>query len=363
MDCATLPRSPVSEQHVSETDHGTPLDVPQPNLTLPTWSARSHLTVSVVVCVYTEERWAEIRVALTSLADQTVRPMQVIVVADHNPPLAERLATHYPSLDIIPNKYSQGLSGARNTGIEYAAGDVVAFLDDDARAEPRWLETVLASYTDDSVLGVGGLVLPDWAAGQQPSWLPPEFLWVVGCSYRGLPNRKADIRNPIGANMSFRRSAFDLAGSFCPSIGRNERSAQPLGCEETEFSIRLLKTSGSGRIIHDPQAVVHHLVPPSRGTWRYFLARCYAEGCSKAYVAQLSGAKAALSSERHYLLHALAPAVRRDLAVLFGSGLFRSGHKDALGRITASALGVCCTVAGYLQVQVGSSFRGLRRST
>jgi len=358
-DCAIRPRLPVSDQHVSETGQVTPLEEPTSAAVraLPAQATAPPLTVSVVVCVYTEKRWSEIRMALASLAEQTLRPTQVIVVTDHNPSLAERLTALYPALDVIPNEYSRGLSGARNTGIEHADGDVVAFLDDDARAEPRWLETVLASYADDSILGVGGMVLPDWATGQRPRWLPPEFLWVVGCSYRGLPDGKADIRNPIGANMSFRRSAFKLAGLFCPSIGRTANSARPLGCEETEFSIRLLEASGSGRIIHDPQAVVHHLVPRSRATWRYFLARCYAEGCSKAYVAQLSGAKAALSSERYYLLHALAPAFRRDI-----EELFRASRRDALGRIAASALGVSWTVAGYLRVQLASFVRYPRRS-
>lgn len=345
----------MSEQHVSGTDKGTRLEAFQSRDAVVA-AARPQLTVSVVVCVYTEDRWPEIVIALTSLAAQTLPPAQVIVVVDHNPPLAERLAAQYPELDVVPNKHAWGLSGARNTGIEHADGDVVAFLDDDARAEPRWLEAIIASYTDDSVLGVGGVVLPDWAAGQRPGWLPPEFLWVVGCSYRGLPDRKADIRNPIGANMSFRRSAFSLAGYFSPAIGRNTRTARPMGCEETEFSIRLLEASGNGRIIHDPQAVVHHLVPRSRGTWRYFLARCYAEGCSKAFVAQLSGARAALSSERRYLLHALAPALRRDVA-----RLIRTERKDALGQIAASVLGVTWTVAGYLRVQLGSCFPGRRR--
>jgi glucosyl-dolichyl phosphate glucuronosyltransferase len=370
MACAIRPRLPVSDQHVSEAAQATPLEGPESAAVralpaqaaaqataLPERASAPALTVSVVVCVYTEERWPQIRLALTSLEEQTLRPTQVIVVADHNPPLAERIAALYPTIDVISNEYSRGLSGARNTGIEHSDGDVVAFLDDDARAEPRWLETVIASYADDSVLGVGGMVVPDWAPGERPRWLPPEFLWVVGCSYRGLPDGKADIRNPIGANMSFRRSAFKLAGLFCPSIGRTAQSARPLGCEETEFSIRLLEASGGGRIIHDPQAVVHHLVPRSRTTWRYFLTRCYAEGCSKAYVAQLSGAKAALSSERHYLLHALAPALRRDL-----EELFRSSRRDAVGRIAASVLGVSWTVAGYLRVQLASFLRHPRRA-
>jgi GT2 family glycosyltransferase len=345
----------VSEQHVSETGQQTRLEAFQPR-EVADRTVRPQLTASVVVCAYTEDRWPQIVTALASLAAQTLPPAQVIVVVDHNPALGERLAAQYPDLEVVPNKDVQGLSGARNTGIEHADGDVVAFLDDDARAEPRWLETVIASYADDSVLGVGGVVLPDWDAGQRPGWLPPEFLWVVGCSYRGLPDRKADIRNPIGANMSFRRTAFSLAGNFSPAIGRNVSTGRLLGCEETEFSIRLLAASATGRIIFEPQAVVHHLVPRSRRTWRYFLARCYAEGCSKASVAQLSGARAALSSEQHYLLHTIAPALRRDIAELI-----RTGHKDALGQLAASVLGVSWTVAGYLRVQAGTGFRALRR--
>ena len=149
----------------------------------PREATRPVLKASVVVCAYTEDRWSQIQMALGSVAKQTVSPWQVIVVADHNSALLERLESEYPDLDVISNKFEQGLSGARNTGVEYADGDIVAFLDDDARAEPGWLETLLASYEDDSVLGVGGLVLADWGATSRPRWLPEEFLWVVGCSY------------------------------------------------------------------------------------------------------------------------------------------------------------------------------------
>jgi glycosyltransferase involved in cell wall biosynthesis len=246
--------------------------------------ARESIRVSVVVCVYTEERLSRIRAALDSIARQTMPPSQVIVVADHNQALCDRLAAEYPDLEVIPSKFEKGLSGARNTGIEHAAGDVVVFLDDDARAQAQWLETLLASYDDESVLGVGGVVLADWSPPGRPAWLPEEFLWVVGCSYRGQPEVKAEVRNPIGANMSFRRSAFDQAGLFDSSVGRTFASSRPLGCEETEFSIRLRRLSPDGRIIYEPRAVVYHHVDQSRATWRYFLGRCRAEGCSKARV-------------------------------------------------------------------------------
>jgi GT2 family glycosyltransferase len=320
--------------------------------------ARESIRASVVVCVYTEQRLWQIRAALDSIARQTMPPSQVIVVADHNQALCDRLAAEYPDLEVIPSKFEKGLSGARNTGIEHAAGDVVVFLDDDARAQAQWLETLLASYYDDeSVLGVGGVVLADWSSAGRPAWLPEEFFWVVGCSYRGQPEVKAEVRNPIGANMSFRRSAFDQAGLFDSSVGRTFASSRPLGCEETEFSIRLRRLSPGGRIIYEPQAVVYHHVDQSRATWRYFLGRCRAEGCSKARVSRLSGASAALSSERGYVTHTIIRAVRRELI-----GIFRSGRKDSMMRLVALSMGTLSATAGYVKEMAWQQARGFGRN-
>jgi glucosyl-dolichyl phosphate glucuronosyltransferase len=306
--------------------------------------ARPSIRASVVVCAYTEKRLSQIRAALDSIARQTTPPWQVIVVADHNAALGDRLAAEYPGLEVISNKFGKGLSGARNTGVEHATGDVVVFLDDDARAQPQWLEALLAPYDDESVVGVGGMVLGDWSAPGRPAWLPEEFLWVVGCSYRGQPRVKAEVRNPIGANMSFRRSAFDQAGLFDSSVGRTFASSRPLGCEETEFSIRLRRLSPGARIIYEPQAVVYHQIDQSRATWRYFLGRCRAEGCSKARVSRLSGASAALSSERSYVTQTIIRAVRREL-----NGVFRPGRKDSMMRLAALSLGTLSAAAGYIK--------------
>jgi glycosyltransferase involved in cell wall biosynthesis len=318
--------------------------------------ARHSVKASVIVCVYTEKRLTQIRIALDSIIHQTMPPCQLVVVADHNPALCDRLAAEYPDLVVIPNKFEQGLSGARNTGIEYAAGDIVVFLDDDAWAHPQWLEILLASYDDESVLGVGGLVLAHWSSSGRPAWLPDEFLWVVGCSYRGLPEAKAEVRNPVGANMSFRRSAFDRAGLFDSSVGRTSMSSRPLGCEETEFSIRLRQLSPGARIIYEPQAVVYHHVDQSRATWRYFFSRCYAEGCSKARVSSLSGSSAALSSERSYVTHTIIRAVRREL-----SGIFRQDRRNSAERLVALSLGILSATAGYIRQMASPTVRSSAR--
>jgi glucosyl-dolichyl phosphate glucuronosyltransferase len=319
--------------------------------------AHKSIRASVVVCVYTEKRLPQIRAALDSIARQTTPAWQVIVVADHNPALRDRLAAEYADHEVIPNKFDKGLSGARNTGIKHATGDVVVFLDDDARAQPQWLENLLASYDDESVLGVGGVVLADWRSPGRPAWLPEEFLWVVGCSYRGQPEVKAEVRNPIGANMSFRRSAFDQAGLFDSSVGRTSASSRPLGCEETEFSIRLRRLSPGARIIYEPQAVVYHHVDQSRATLRYFLGRCLAEGCSKARVTRLSGASAALSSERSYINHVIVPAVRREVG-----GVFRPSRRDSMMRLVVLSLGTFSATAGYIREMVRQNARGLGRN-
>ena len=119
--------------------------------------------VSVVICAYTLERWAEIGAAVESVRRQTRRPAEVVLVIDHNPELLARAEAAFPDVQAVPNTGTRGLSGARNTGVARASGDVIAFLDDDAAADAHWVERLLAAYSDKRVSGVGGGVVPDWA--------------------------------------------------------------------------------------------------------------------------------------------------------------------------------------------------------
>jgi len=302
-------------------------------------------TATVLICAYTMERLDQVHAAVASVRAQSHPVAQLLVVVDHNDELAARLSCDLidsgsdPVVEVLTNTEQRGLSGARNTGVAAATSTIVAFLDDDAVASPTWLAELMAVYAaDPMVAGVGGAAYPEWVS-PRPRWFPAEFDWVVGCSYAGLPLHQAPVRNFIGANMSYRASAMRLAGPFTHGLGRI--GTVPLGCEETEFGIRLRRADPRAVSIYAPAASVLHRVGPERTTMRYFRRRCYAEGLSKAVVARLAGSQAALASERTYVRVALLAGVVANLAGRRGPG----GGARAL--IILTGLGV--TTAGYLR--------------
>jgi O-antigen/teichoic acid export membrane protein/GT2 family glycosyltransferase len=297
-------------------------------------------SLSVVVCAFTMDRWDDVTRAIGSLHAQSHRPHEVILVIDHCDALLRRASRAFAGtgVRVLESTEQRGLSGARNTGVRAACGEVVAFLDDDAAAEPGWAEHLLAAYQDPDVMGVGGRVRPDWEQGR-PAWFPHEFDWVVGCSYRGMPTGAgtARVRNFIGANMSFRRGLLTGLGGFRHDLGRV--GTRPLGGEETELCIRAAHRHRDRRMLYAPAASVRHRVPAHRGTWRYFRARCYAEGLSKAAVREHGGADAALSTERGYLSSTIPAALLAPLR--------RGADRAGWGTVAALLLGVAATVTGY----------------
>jgi glycosyltransferase involved in cell wall biosynthesis len=262
--------------------------------------------LTVIVCAYTENRWNDLLAAVKSLQAQTLAPFEILVVIDHNPVLYERAAREIPGIRVLENEQKRGLSGARNTGIAAAKGELIAFMDEDATAAPNWLAQLSDGFSAENVYGVGGQIVPAWME-TRPEWFPAEFEWVVGCTYKGMPTTDAPIRNLIGCNMAFRREVFQVVGGFREGIGRI--GTRPIGCEETELCIRVKQHWKNAVLLYKPQAQVFHRVPAARSTWSYFRSRCYSEGLSKAQISQYVGSDDALASERTYTLRTLPAGV------------------------------------------------------
>jgi Predicted glycosyltransferases len=297
-------------------------------------------SVSVVICTYTDQRWSQLVAAVDSVRTQTEAPGQLIVVIDHNEGLEARARSEMPDTIVVANRGPRGLSGARNTGVEVATGEVVAFLDDDAAAGRHWLERLTAAFASPAVAGAGGLAVPNWSTSR-PRWFPEEFYWVLGCSYRGMPTSRERVRNPIGCNMAFRREVFAVIGGFRSDLGIVGR--RPVGAEETELCIRLADRMPAARVVYVPDAAVRHFVPADRMTWRYFATRCYREGIGKATLRRIAGAGGALATEWKYVGRTLPWGVLRGL----GEVVVR---RDLMGvaRATAIVAGLTLTVAGFL---------------
>jgi glycosyltransferase involved in cell wall biosynthesis len=295
--------------------------------------------VSVVICAHDSARWSQVQAALLSLERQRHRPAETVLVIDHNRPLFELARRQLRGTLVVENSEQRGLGGARNSGIAASACSVVAFLDDDAVASPDWLRLLMEQYSDPEVAGVGGSVVPVWEPARPP-WFPFEFDWVVGCTYRGMPEMTQEVRNLFGCNMSFRRDVLDVLGRF--RLG--------YGCDETELCIRLRQRWPWRKLVYVPAGVVFHRVPADRVRLRYFLSRCYFEGGSKAVVSSLVGVGAGLSSERHYTRTTLPAGMRHGVG-----DCVRRGDAAGLARAATIIAGLTITTVGYAAGRLSTS--------
>lgn len=313
----------------------------------------SPATVDVVVCTYTLERIDLLRRCVLAVGEQLRATDRLHVVVDADDAVVQACRQALPRVDVVPNERTTGLSGARNTGVLAGDGDVVAFIDDDAVPREGWLDALRRRFDDPDVAIVGGRVEADWAGiGGAPPWFPPEFGWVVGCDYLGMPGDGQSIRNPIGANMAIRRSVFAAAGLFDEEFGR--LGSGYAGCEETELSLRAAAAVPGSRIVRDESATVDHLVPGSRQRVGHLLRRCFDEGRSKSQLATTAGPKRALSSE---LRHAGSTLPRAWWSTLRSGQPTRAG---AAGRAATSVAGLAATAAGFATATVGSAARRRR---
>lgn len=240
--------------------------------------------ISIVIC--TRDRSAIFAETCDSLfaLDAPGVQWEVVVVdnasSDDTRQVALSLQERLPQQVTIADESTVGLSAARNTGIRTARGESIAFLDDDAIPEPHWLVALVEALVIAGAFAVGGPVEPRFCT-PLPEWFSDRFLpyltvWDLGDEPIDLVYNEY----PRGANMAFRREAFERFGLFSTDLGRKARSL--LSCEETEFCLRIERADEP--ITYCPGAKVAHRVDGERITPGWLIQRFRSQGASEAIV-------------------------------------------------------------------------------
>lgn len=166
-------------------------------------------SISVVICTYNGSR--TLRECLQGVTRLDYPNYEVIVVNDGSTDNSAAIASEFNCRLITTG--NRGLSSARNTGLEAASGEIVAYLDDDASPDPDWLRYLAATFVSSVHCGVGGPNLP-----------PPDDAAVAQCvaNAPGGPNHvlltDSVAEHIPGCNMAFRRSRLIEIGGFDPQF-------------------------------------------------------------------------------------------------------------------------------------------------
>ena len=238
------------------------------------------MNVSVVICTYSMDRYDPFSECVESVLAQTYGPLEIVLVVDGNEDVFERVDDDFGDCENVVlhnNDENKGISYSRTKGAEIASGEIVAFTDDDATAEPDWIERLVAVYEETDAIAVGGDVQPDWQT-EKPAFFPEEFYWLVGVVEPGFASDGEEVRNTYGSNISYRREAFLNVGGYDPNTGR--KGDKHLQAHEAPAGIRLLEEYGKG-MVFTKDAVVHHILFDYRGDFQWLISRSFWQVYSK----------------------------------------------------------------------------------
>lgn len=245
--------------------------------------------ISVIICTYNRDKY--IYNVLKSVADNDYpRDRYEIVLVNNNSTdntesECKRFQTDYP--DICFRYFvetQQGLSYARNCGIQNSNGDLLVYVDDDALVNPEYLQTYADFFIRNAhAVAAGGPIIPEYET-QEPAWMSHYTRQLVtGKLYLGEKEREFPRGSyPGGGNSCYRKSVFDKIGLFNVELGRKGNSL--IGAEEKDLYDKM--TTQGMKFFYLPTAILYHLIPEKKLTQDYFDRLTYGIGVSERYRTQ-----------------------------------------------------------------------------
>ncbi len=243
------------------------------------------IKLSLAICTY--NRAALLSRALRSVAQQTIGRSDVeLIVIDNGSTdeTAKVVAAHQKENGSL--RYfvepKPGIAHARNRALAEASGEYLAFLDDDAWADPEWLEYLLKPIealhpAPECVVGPVSLV---WE-GTRPQWFPARFESLLCRYHMGDEPRFLDAgAYLLTTNSLFNRATLLRLGGMRTDLGHRRKAL--IGGEDNDIFNRLV--AHGYRVFYEPGARVFHPVPKERQTRRFLLKRLFWDGASQPLV-------------------------------------------------------------------------------
>jgi glycosyltransferase involved in cell wall biosynthesis len=225
-------------------------------------SPAPRLSVTVAVC--TRDRAEDLATCLDSLERVDYEGFEILVVDNAPSSEATRLLVERRAGRMrYVREPRPGLDWARNRAIAEAAGDIIAFTDDDVAVDPGWIRALAAAFgTDESIAAVTGLVLP--AELETEAQVLFERYRSFGRGFvprRVAPGGGGPLAHRYGAagdygtgaNMAFRRSLFARIGAFDPAL---DVGTPTRGGGDLDMFFRVLKEGHV--LVYEPRAIVRH---------------------------------------------------------------------------------------------------------
>ena len=240
------------------------------------------MLISVIVCTY--NRSDLLKSCLESLNNQTaqVTDYEVVIVdnssTDNTKEVAGLFIKKYLNFRYI-RESAQGLSHARNRGYKEALGEYVAYIDDDAKAAPDWIERILRAFKTikPEPVAVGGEIHP-WYEIAPPAWFTDDFEIRTWGREKGFLQPPRAQYGFSGSNMILKKKTLEQYGGFSSDYGMVGRKIR-LG-EEAALFYRIYQDHPF--FWYDPEIKVEHWVPAKNMRVGYHLKRAYVGGVTIA---------------------------------------------------------------------------------
>lgn len=240
--------------------------------------------LSVVICSYNRGKYLPMVFDSLKVQDYALQSYEIILINNNSTDNTDEIVCNYqtqnpafPLTYLV--EYNQGISYARNRGVEAAKGDIIVFIDDDETVDPDFLSNINTFFSQFEDAGISaGPVIPVYET-QKPKWLSHFTMRLITGAYdKGKSIKILGNKNyPGTGHACFRKILFTKYGAFDTTLGRKGNSL--MGAEDKDFFLRLM--NGGEKCYYLPSAKIYHHIPAYKLTNDFFCKLTYSIGKSE----------------------------------------------------------------------------------